>query len=94
MTTTPDDNDPKYERFMNSFRPESIREGEEQATEDLGPRPEDFESPSPFQVRESHAEARVIGQRAGDYLREFQANGFTRQEAVMYIAQMLPHHPH
>ncbi|QDH48945.1 hypothetical protein KDI96_gp40 [Arthrobacter phage Gisselle] len=94
MTTTPDENDPAYERFMNSFRPESIREDEERGTEDLGPTPEDFETPPPFPVRESHAEARVVGQRAGDYLREFMTNGFSRQEALMFIAQMLPHHPH
>ncbi|ALY09823.1 hypothetical protein FDH61_gp41 [Arthrobacter phage Preamble] len=91
MTTTPDENDPAYDRFMNSFRPESIREGEERGTEDLGPVPTDAEAPLPWEARESNSEARWIGIRSGDMLREFLRNGFTRQEALMFIAQMLPH---
>ncbi|QDH48229.1 hypothetical protein SEA_MAMAPEARL_41 [Arthrobacter phage MamaPearl] len=94
MTTTPDDNDPNYDRFMNSFRPESIREGEEDPTEDLGPTSEDFGASLPWEAQESNSEARLIGRRSGDMLREFLANGFTRQEAIMFICQMLPHHPH
>ncbi|AZS12413.1 hypothetical protein SEA_HEADNERD_40 [Arthrobacter phage HeadNerd] len=94
MTTTPDDHDPKYDSFMASFRPESIREDEEGPTEDLAPGPEDFGASAPWEAQESNSEARLIGRRSGDMLREFLANGFTRQEAIMYIAQMLPHHPH
>ncbi|ALY09998.1 hypothetical protein FDH62_gp40 [Arthrobacter phage Pumancara] len=90
MTTQPDDEN--YRSFMGAFGPTSpTGEG---TSEDLGPRPEDFDTPKAQGPRESHAEARIVGQRAGDYLREFMANGFTRDEALMYIAQMLPHHPH
>ncbi|ALY10766.1 hypothetical protein SEA_SUPPI_42 [Arthrobacter phage Suppi] len=68
--------------------------GGEPEQEDLGPTPEDFERAKGTPPRESHAEARVVAQRAGDYLREFMLNGFTRDESLMYIAQMLPHGPH
>ncbi|AZF98441.1 hypothetical protein SEA_BIGMACK_40 [Arthrobacter phage BigMack] len=94
MTTTPDDNDPRYEAFMGAFGPNAAPEGQEEATEDLGPTPEDFGASVPWEAQESNSEARLIGRRSGDMLREFLANGFTRQEAIMYIAQMLPHHPH
>ncbi|QCG76990.1 hypothetical protein SEA_SCUTTLE_42 [Arthrobacter phage Scuttle] len=94
MTTTPDDNDPRYEAFMGAFGPNATPEGQEDPTEDLGPTPEDLGAPNPQAPRESNSEARWLGTRSGDMLREFLANGFTRQEAIMFIAQMLPHHPH
>ncbi|ALY09190.1 hypothetical protein SEA_CHRIDISON_39 [Arthrobacter phage Chridison] len=91
MTATPSDDD-NYNAFISAFG--VAPPGQEQPSVDLGPRPEDFNTPQPSGPRESHAGARIVGQRAGDYLREFMANGFTREEALMYIAQMLPHYPH
>lgn len=95
MTAIPEpEHGDEYNRFMGAFGIEPPAEDQEQGTEDLGPTPEDFGASVPWEAQESNSEARLIGRRSGDMLREFLANGFTRPEAIMYIAQMLPHHPH
>ncbi|AZF98664.1 hypothetical protein SEA_RIOVINA_40 [Arthrobacter phage Riovina] len=84
--------DESYRAFMGAFG--VAPPGQEGAEEDLTPEGAASETPLPWEARESNANARLIGRRSGDMLREFLANGFTREEAVYMIMRMLPHHPH